>query len=829
MRGFALLLGLASVTASWAADDLIGRKIADFRLQDIKGGWHELKDVDASKVVVVAFLGTECPLAKLYGPRLAEMARTYADKGVTFLAIDSNRQDSITELTHYAREHGIEFPILKDVGNVVADKFGALRTPEIFVLDKERVVRYHGRVDDQYGVGFIRPEATNKDLAIALDELLEGKQLTKASTPTPGCLIGRVRSEQSGSDITYSNQISRIFQKRCVECHREGEVAPFALKGYEDAAGWADTIAEVIRDQRMPPWHADPAHGDFINDSRMTDEEKELVFKWVKAGAPEGDPKDLPKPIEYAKGWRIPTPDLVLEMAEDYQVPAEGEVAYQYFVMDPKLTEDKWIVAAQCVPGNAEVVHHIIAFVLPPEIAKDMPVGHFSASERPPGSPRFGGGDSGRRRAPKKVVDATPKGESLPEGAGPKDGNRAPHRAGLPGDISKRVAIMRSLFTNYLVAMAPGTPPMMLKDGMAKKLPAGSKIVFQSHYTPNGKAKPDKSKIGLVFTDAKNVKREVVTRNVLEQAFEIPPYDGNYEVTGSLRFREDTLLLEMFPHMHLRGKAFSYTAVYPDGRREILLDVPHYDFGWQNIYTFREPKLMPRGTVLECVAHFNNSAENLSNPDPGASVRFGDQTWEEMMIGFFNMARAKEGPYRNPEVSRRDQFVKLVNGGAAPISPELKKLAEKALTSEKDFDLFWDEMANALPQLDRIDVSMADGLALRFAYIAQAEELPSTFKMKELPPQVASMGPALGLYQYAIKRKMVINEDPSQVKGLEMQLFTRIMPSSVHVPIRYQGKAATLNFWSMDPKAFSPEAISFLEQITELVYASKATAQATDP
>ena len=196
---------------------------------------------------------------------------------------------------------------------------------------------------------------------------------------------------------------------------------------------------------------------------------------------------------------------------------------------------------------------------------------------------------------------------------------------------------------------------------------------------------------------------------MIEQQFEIPPYEKDHEVKGSLRFREDTILLEMFPHMHLRGKSFSYTAIYPDGRREILLDVPHYDFGWQNIYTFREPKLMPRGTTLECVAHFDNSADNLSNPDPGASVRFGDQTWEEMMIGFFNMARAKEGPYRNAEISRRDQFVKLAKTGSSPISPELKKLAANALNSEKDFGLFWDEMANALPQLDRIDVSYVDG------------------------------------------------------------------------------------------------------------------------
>lgn len=833
MRGFAILVSLVAISlftsgSAYGAEELVGKKIADFKLQDFRGEWHALKDIDQNHLVVVAFIGTECPLAKLYGPRLSEMAKQYEAKGVTFLAVDSNRQDAITEIAHYAREHEISFPVLKDVGNVVADAFGATRTPEIFLLDKDRVVRYHGRVDDQYGVGFIRPEATSKDLVKAIDELVEGKPVTTASTQLQGCLIGRIRTETSSTEVTYSNQIARIFQKRCQECHREGEVAPFALNGYEDAAGWADMIAEVVREQRMPPWHASPEHGDFVNDARMTDEEKELVFKWVKAGAPEGDPKDLPKPVEYAKGWRIPKPDLILEMAEEYKVPAEGEVPYQYFVMDPKLTEDKWVVAAQCVAGNAEVVHHIIAFVVPSESAKDLDVGHFSAGGRPPGA-RFGGSEDSGRRRPARNRDQAENGSDRPRYQGGSRGGDGFRRPGLPGDMNKRIAIMRSWFTNYLVAMAPGTPPMILNDGMAKRLPAGCKIVFQSHYTPSGKARADKSKIGLVFTDPKNVKREVVTRNVLEQQFEIPPYDGNYEVKGSLRFREDTLLLEMFPHMHLRGKSFSYTAVYPDGRREVLLDVPRYDFGWQNIYTFREPKLMPRGTTLECVAHFNNSADNLSNPDPGASVRFGDQTWEEMMIGFFNMARAKEGPYRNNEVTRRDQFVKLVKDGAVPVSSELKRRAEKALESEEDFNRFWDEIANVMPQLDRVDVSVADGLAFRFGCIAQAEELPSTFKMKELPPQVSAMGPALGLYQMAIKRKMVVNDDPSQVKGIEMQIFTRIMPSSVHIPVRYQGKPAMLNFWSMDSKAFSPEAVSFLEQVGEIVYPSKATAQANTP
>jgi peroxiredoxin len=804
---------LTSVSLAWAEPETLGRKIEPFRLQDHLGAWHSSADIPADHIVVVAFLGTECPLAKLYGPRLAKMAEEFKDQPVRFLGIDSNRQDSITKIAHYAKTSELTFPILKDVGNTLADAFGAVRTPEVFILDRDRIVRYHGRVDDQYGVGYIRPEPTRHDLRLALEEILAGKQISTAKTSAPGCYIGRVRSASGPSDVTYTKQISRILQQRCVECHREGAIAPFALTHYEDAAGWADTMLEVIQGGRMPPWHASPEHGDFVNDARMPEAEKELVAEWVKNGMPEGDAKDLPEPPTFAEGWRIAKPDLVLEMADDYQVPAEGEVPYQYFVMDPQLTEDKWVVAAECLAGNPTVVHHIIAFVIPPEVAKDIEVGHFAidAPRSALGRQIRGGSEnSGRKDRPKVVAQ---EGNQETKDKEPK----RTRRVALPSDVNKRIAIMRSWFTNFLVAMAPGSPPMILGDGMAKRLPAGSKIVFQSHYTPVGKEALDRSKIGLVFAPADKVRHEVVTRSVMEQRFEIPPYADNYEVRGTIRFRDDSLLIEFLPHMHLRGKSFRYVAHYPDGREEILLDVPRYDFGWQNTYTNRAPKLMPRGTVLECIAHFDNSEGNLSNPDPSSSVRFGDQTWEEMMIGFFNMSRARDGFYQDPKTPRSELFLTSHQAGKVVISDAVRERAKKALESDDAFDLLWDEVANLVPQLDRMDVGVADGLSFRFGRVIQAEEIPSALKMKEFPKQMAALGPALGLYQYAIKQATVVNNDPTQVKGVEMQFLTRVLPSSVHVPIRFEGKPATVNFWSTDGKAFPPEAVTLLEEIVRLM------------
>lgn len=795
-----IVLGAISLVAGMAnAGETNAKAMDDFRLQDYRGAWYSLKDVPKDHFVVVAFLGTECPLAKLYSPRLNQLANEYQPKGVQFFAINSNRQDSISDIEHYAKKQEIEYPILKDVGNVVADQFGAQRTPEIYVLDRDRVVVFHGRVDDQYGVGYLRPEATRHDLKEALEELLAGKSVSVAQTATPGCLIGRLRSTDSGSDVTYSKQIARIFQGRCVECHRSGQIAPFSLTSYEEAAGWADTIVEVVRDQRMPPWHASPEHGDFVNDAKLTSEEKELLYAWAEAGAPEGNASDLPEPRAFAEGWRIPEPDLVMEMSEDYDVPATGEVPYQYFVLDPKLTEDKWISAAECIAGNPQVVHHNIAFIVPPDIAKDMKEGHFASQG---GRERFG-------RLARDEDRRGPSGEGLSGGA--------VKQANLPGGLTQRIGIMRSWFTNYLVAMAPGTPPMILTDGKAKRIQAGSKIVFQMHYTPVGTPQKDRSKIGLVFADASKIKREVVTRSVLEQRFEIPPHDPNHEVRGSVRFRDDTYLLELFPHMHLRGKDFKYTAIYPDGTSEVLLDVPRYDFAWQNIYTFREPKLMPRGTVLDCVAHFDNSESNLSNPDPSATVRFGDQTWEEMMIGFFNMALVREGVYFDPDKSRTEQFVERQKAGELLVTSELRERAAKALDSEADFDRFWDMVVARYPQIDRMDVGVADGLSFRWAFVAQGLEIPSTMKMKELPRQMNAVGPALGLYQYAIKKETTVNLDPGAAKGMEMRFLGRILPSSVHIPIRTQGKPAAVNFWSAEDNAFPPEAVASLEELVDLM------------
>lgn len=566
----------------------IGKQIDDFQLQDYLGTKHSLADWNEKKAVVVAFLGTECPLAKLYAPRLVELAGKYDQLGVQFIAIDSNQQDSLAKITKFARDAKIEFPLLKDLGNKVADQFGATRTPEVFVLDEHHAICYHGAVDDQFTVGVSRSKADTHYLADALDELLAAKSIGTPLTQASGCFIGRVNRKEPTGDITYTNQIARIFNAHCVECHRAGQVAPFALTSYEDAIGWADTIREVVENERMPPWHANPEFGKFRNDCRLADDDKKLIYTWIENGVPQGDPKDLPDPPQFNAdaSWRIPGPDLVIKMPKPFTVPATGVVPYQYFVVDPGFKEDVWVRGAEGRAGNPSVVHHMILFYLPPGQDK------------------------------KRGEDA---------------------------------------LTNAVASFVPGSPAKVWPEEYARRIPAGSKLVFQMHYTPNGTQVDDQSEAGLLLADPANVQKELLQACALNFQFEIPPGAPNYHVEARYRFTQDMDLHSLVPHMHLRGKAFRFTAIYPDKHEEVLLDVPRYDFNWQNIYQFAEPKHMPEGTELVCDAKFNNSPGNPTNPDPTQTVHWGDQTWEEMAIGTFTMSlpeqNLKLGP---PKVQKLD-------------------------------------------------------------------------------------------------------------------------------------------------------------------------------
>jgi peroxiredoxin len=577
-----LLLAVAAVLLSSrpsrtdSSPAAVGKKLDSFSLKDTGGKTVTLGDFKDRKAIVVVFIGTECPINNAYMPRLVELHKEYAEKGIQFLAINPNRQDSAESVARHAAKHALPFPVLKDEGNKVADQFAAQRTPEVFVLDAGGVVRYRGRIDDQYGIGFQRPKPTRRDLAVALDEILAGKAVSTPSTPVAGCLIGRVAPAKNDGAITFTKHVAPLLQKHCQECHRPGMIGPMALLTYEDASAWSAMIREVIEERRMPPWHADPKFGKFANDRSLPRQDRDTLLAWIEQGCAKGDAKDMPPPREFSSSeWLIGKPDVVFQMPTTYKVPAQtprGGIPYQYFIVPTGFKEDRWVQAVEAKPGNRAVVHHILIYAR--TLAK--------------GNAQDGIGDG------------------------------------------------------LLVAQAPGELPTVLPAGSAKKVPKGAAIVFQMHYTPNGTEQTDRSAVGIIF--AKEPPRhEVRTRAIATRRLSIPPGDGNYKATAATTFPQDTLLLSMLPHMHLRGKSFEYRATYPDGKEETLLAVPRYDFGWQANYRLAQPLRLPAGTRIDCTAFFDNSDKNPWNPDPTATVRWGDQTWQEMMIGFVDYAVINDG------------------------------------------------------------------------------------------------------------------------------------------------------------------------------------------
>ena len=386
-------------------------------------------------------------------------------------------------------------------------------------------------------------------------------------------MIGIAAGPATGAEskATFTKDVAPILYKSCVECHRAGEVAPMSLLTYEDARPWARSIKEKVVARTMPPWFADPKHTHFENDRRLSDKEINTLVKWVDAGAPKGDAKDLPPAPKFVEGWSIGKPDVVLSMKEEFSVPADGVVPYKYFIIPTNFTEDKWIEAVELRSGNRGVVHHIIAFV------------------QEPGS--------------------------------------NPSVQGVRG--------------NVLGGTAPGDPPSIFPAGTGKLVKAGANIVFQMHYTPNGEAAKDRSSIGLIFAKGP-VEKNMMTGAAMNVRFAIPPGDPNHEVKSSWVAREDVHLHTLMPHMHVRGKDFTFTVTHPDGRSEVILHVPQYDFNWQLNYKFKQPIALLKGSRIDCVAHFDNSTNNKYNPDPAKEVRWGDQTWEEMMIGWFSYTRDAE-------------------------------------------------------------------------------------------------------------------------------------------------------------------------------------------
>ncbi len=563
---------------------------------------------------VYCFLGVECPVSRFYAARLNQLSKQFADQEVRWLAVFSNLQDSPDDVRRFVADLELKFPSVCDTDQSLAKVLQASRVPEVLVVDAQGQVQYRGRIDSQYSPGVKRPTAAESYLENALSALVAGDPVALRSTEPVGCRITYKNETAATPNVTYCKDIAPLLNEHCLECHRPGEIGPFDVSDYREVRGWAEMILETIEQKRMPPWHADPTVGAFKNARHFPDEAADRIRTWVQSGAPYGSEQDLPPRKQFAIGWRLPRePDLVVAMRDKpYLIPADGSVEYQYFVVDPGLTTDKWVSAAQVIPGNASVVHHAIVFVRPPDGVNLNGIG-------------------------------------------------------------------------WLTAFVPGQRATTFPEGFARRIPAGSKLVFQMHYTPNGREAQDITRIGLNFMDEADVTHQVVTYVGIDQEFEIPPGHSDHVVAGQFRNlpKKSGYALAIMPHMHLRGKAFElYASQRSHGNDSTcLLKIPKYDFNWQHTYEFAEPLDLSSMDRLSFKATFDNSTNNPFNPDPTQYVVWGDQTWEEMAVAFLEVAiplTAPDQPQKSPTEAEAE------TNGQSPDSPlEASRMAAASQRAEE--------------------------------------------------------------------------------------------------------------------------------------------------
>jgi len=574
-----LLSAAAPVSMAVAPQD----RVENFRLLDNRGDSHELYYYDDMKAVVFMVQGNGCPIVRNAMPRFQELKDMYADKGVQFFMLNSNLQDNRQTVAAEAEEFGYDIPVLIDDTQIIGESLDLVRTGEVFVLDpKTWSVTYAGAVDDRLTYEKQKQEASEHYLKDAIDNMLAGEPVEVASTDPLGCLINfpEKQNRAQHASISYSEEIGPMLADNCVVCHREGGIGPWAMTDYNMVRGFSLMIREVVRTQRMPPWHADPAVGHFSNDRSLSTEQTQKLVHWIEAGAPRGEgPDPLAEMDRHWTTWAVHEPELgepdyIIDIPAA-EIPATGVVDYMYHYVENNIGEDVWVKAAEILPGDRGVLHHVIT--------------------------SYGQIETEGRR----------KGRLKREGQG-----------GLRGYV-------------------PGMVSQHFPEDTGVYLPADSTIEFQMHYTTNGKATVDESKLGIWVYDQPPEHR-VFSLILANGRIKIPAHAKNHKEMAERVMPKPAIIYNMLPHAHFRGKSSQFSVVYPDGTEEVLLHVPNYDFNWQTTYELAEPKYIPAGTKIVHTTWWDNSAQNPANPDPNIEVTWGEQSFEEMLFGAVLMRMATE-------------------------------------------------------------------------------------------------------------------------------------------------------------------------------------------
>lgn len=597
-----------------------------FRSAD--GKVHALKNLAGAKATVIVFLSFDCPMSNSYAKPLSDLAKEYETKGVKFVGV-CPCDETAAQVAAKVKEYQIGFPMFKDDKLLAVACLDAKITPSVFVLDSKYAVRYNGMIDDAYSKRLVPNRAVSQRyLKDALDDLLVGKTVRVAKTDAIGCPIGKTTPKGDSMEVTYYKDVLPILQNRCQSCHRPGEVGPFSLMNYKQAVNWADDIKDYTQSRKMPPWK--PQGGkEFAGERHLSDVENKTLAKWVDNGCPAGDAKQAPPERKFPDGWYLGKPDLILTLEDDFILGPTGKDQFRVFVMPTGLTEDKFVRAVEVRPGNPRIVHHALNFYDTTGSARKLQDEKQTAE---------------RKTRKPDDVDVGP-GYSAAMGLG----FRASPTAAQGGKFGA------------LSGWAPGILPKELPPGVGFYLPKGSDFVIQIHYHRNGKLEKDRTQIGLYFQkgpvdqpmagmivpgrfkpdpDAKDARKKLMGY--------IPAGDEHFVARGTITTDKDCVLRTITPHMHLLGKSVKITMTPPGGKTETLIDIPEWDYNWQESYFFKDPVAVKAGTRFDIEAVFDNSAKNPNNPtSPPANVYFGEQTTNEMLFGFIGATKSSKSgnPY----------------------------------------------------------------------------------------------------------------------------------------------------------------------------------------
>ncbi len=559
-----------------------------FDLTDLNGDIQAISQNDRQFVRVFVFVSTSCPVANSYTTELNRLAADLP-QDVKLFGIVSDPFVTRGEARKHFDEYRPAFPVLFDGSGLLADVLEPTHVPEAFVIDRDGHMVYRGAIDNAYeSIGRRRANVEHHFLRDAIHSAVAGKSVIHARTTPVGCHFAKRKAEADDHQVTYNRDVAPLIQTRCQNCHRLGQVAPFALTSYKEAVAHAEMIVEVTHRRIMPPWIPGPdVSRKFVGKRWLSHRELNLLKTWIANGCPEGDAADLPPSPEFSDGWQLGEPDLIVKMASAFTVSADGPDLLQNFVIPINIPEDRMVAAVEFHPGNKRVVHHAVLFLDDKGLAKKL-----DDATQEPGYANFGGPGF------------------LPSGA--------------------------------LGGWSVGNTARRLPDDMGRYLKKGSDLVVQVHYHPTGKEETDQSELGLYF-----VKKQVA--ELLQQPaklvgsiwmanyeMDIPAGETTYRGSTTYTLPKDVIIVGIVPHMHLLGKSMKVTAKRPGQESEVLIDVPAWNYNWQDEYYYERPFSLPKGTSITVEAVFDNSDGNPSNPSsPPRRVTWGDETTDEMLFCFF--------------------------------------------------------------------------------------------------------------------------------------------------------------------------------------------------